>query len=246
MPEPDVVAVFDLDGTILASDLVESYLWTRLAGLPYRSWPAELFDLIGQAPRYLLAERRDRARFVHAFLRRYAGTHEDTLRRLVRDAVGDALLHRVRPEAVRRIREHRAAGHRTVLVTGTPEPLLAPLRPLFDDIEACRMRTVDGVMTGRLAAPPVVGAARADWLRRYTDEHGLDPARSYAYADSYSDRAFLEAAGRPCAVNPDPRLTRHALRRGWPVVRWGTHTTRRWEALVTAAALSGPYEKRTP
>ena len=242
-PEADVVAVFDLDGTILASDLVESYVWTRLAALPYRSWPAELLDLIGKAPRYLLAERQDRTRFVHAFLRRYAGTDESTLSRLVHEAVGDTLLHRVRPEAVRRIREHRAAGHRTVLVTGTLDVLVVPLRPLFHDIEACRMRTRAGVMTGQVSSPPIVGEARADWLRRYAVDHGLDLTRSYAYADSYSDRAFLETAGRPCAVNPDDRLLRHAVRRRWPVVRWGTHTTGRWEALVTAAALSGHDDK---
>ncbi len=80
------VAVFDLDGTIVASDLVESYVWTRLAGLPHRAWPAEFMDLILEAPRYLLAERADRARFVRVFLRRYAGTDEAVLRRLVRGA----------------------------------------------------------------------------------------------------------------------------------------------------------------
>ncbi|MDG9702551.1 HAD-IB family hydrolase [Streptomyces sp. DH37] len=232
-------AVFDLDGTIAASDLVESYLWTRLAGLPRRAWPAEFADLVLNAPRYLLAERADRARFVRAFLRRYAGTDEAALRRLVGEAVGNALLHRVRHEAVRRVRAHRAAGHRTVLVTGGLELLAEPLRPLFDDIEACRMRTRNGVMTGQVAARPPVGEARADWLRRYTAEHGLDPAHVYAYADSYSDRALLDAVGHPHAVDPDPRLLRHALRRRWPVLRWGAHTATRWEALAVAAGGAG-------
>jgi len=243
-PRPPVsneptVAVFDLDGTVVASDLVESYVWTRLAGLPHRAWPAEFMDLILDAPRYLLAERADRARFVRVFLRRYAGTDEAVLRRLVRGAVGDALLHRVRHEAVRRIRAHRAAGHRTVLVTGGLDVLAEPLRPLFDDIEACRMRTRDGVMTGRVAARPPVGEARADWLRRYAAEHGLDPAHAYAYADSYSDRALLDAVGHPHAVDPDARLLRHAVRRRWPVLRWGAHTATRWEALTVAAAGAG-------
>ena len=31
----------------------------------------------------------------------------------------------------------------------------------------------------------------------------------------------LEAVGRPVAVHPDPRLRREALRRGWPIERWG-------------------------
>ncbi len=97
------------------------------------------------------------------------------------------------------------------------------------------MRTRDGVMTGRLATRPPVGEARADWLRRYTAEHGLDPAQAYAYADSYSDRALLDAVGHPHAVDPDTRLLRHAVRRRWPVLHWGAHTATRWEALTVAA-----------
>ncbi|MCT9108933.1 HAD-IB family hydrolase [Streptomyces mirabilis] len=248
LPEPvpatgDVAAVFDLDGTILASNLVESYVWTRLAALPHRAWPTELLDLICNAPRYALAERRERAAFVHTFLRRYAGTDEQALARLVREAVGDALLHRVRPEAVRRIRAHRSAGHRTVLVTGSLDLLVRPLSPLFDDTVACHMGTRDGVMTGRTSSPPIVGEARGEWMRGYAADRGLDLKRCYAYADSYSDRALLETVGSPCAVNPDRRLLHHAARSQWPVVHWGTHTTSRWEALVAAAAL--PSKRRT-
>jgi phosphoserine phosphatase len=201
--------------------------------------------LVLDAPRYLFAERVDRARFVRVFLRRYAGTHEAVLRRLVRGAVGDALLCRVRHEAVRRIRAHRAAGHRTVLVTGGLDLLAEPLRPLFDDIEACHMRTLDGVMTGRVTTRPPVGEARADWLRRYTAGHGLDPARAYAYADSYSDRALLDAVGHPHAVDPDARLLRHAVRRRWPVLHWGAYTATRWDALAVAAGGAGGRKART-
>ncbi|MGI5479258.1 haloacid dehalogenase-like hydrolase [Streptomyces lavendofoliae] len=238
-----VGAVFDLDGTVLASDLVESYVWTRLALLPRRAWPAELMSLARDLPGYLMAERRGRSDFVHAFLRRYAGTEEAVLREVVLETVGDALLHRVRPRAVRRIREHRAAGHRTILVTGTPEPLVAPLRPLFDDVAASRLHTREGVMTGALAAPPPVGEARARWLNRYAADHGLDLAHAYGYADSYSDRAFLESVGRPCAVDPDARLLRHAVRHRWPVARWGAHTAGRWSALAAAVPPAGG---RTP
>ncbi|MEU3183880.1 HAD-IB family hydrolase [Streptomyces sp. NPDC006923] len=241
-----VAAVFDLDGTILASNLVESYVWTRLATLPRRGRPLELLSLVCDAPRYVLAEHRGRAEFVHCFLRRYRGTHEDTLRALVREAVGNALLHRVRPEAVRRIRAHRSAGHRTVLVTGSLDLLVEPLRPLFDDIVACRMTSREGIMTGQISSTPVVGDIRGSWVREYCAGHGLDVTRSYAYADSSSDRALLESVGHPCAVNPDRRLRRHASERRWPVAHWGVHTTTRWEALAVAASLPHRHHITTP
>lgn len=238
-PAEDAAAVFDLDGTVIAADMVESYLWARLASGALPGQLAELLDLACAVPRYLRAERGDRAAFVRAFLRRYQGADAAALRALVRDALADTLLRRVLPEAIRRVREHRAAGHRTVLVTGSLDLLVEPLRPLFDEVVACRLESRDGVLSGRLAAPPVVGEARAAWLREYAREHELSLPRSYAYADSYSDRPFLATVGRPCAVNPDLRLYRHAARRHWPVVRWGAHTASRWEALADAVRAGG-------
>lgn len=220
----DVAAVFDLEGTVVASNLVESYLWARLSATPRSRWPGELADLARSMPRYLRAERRDRGDFVRAFLRRYEGAAEDQLRELVDEVLGDALLQRVMPQAARQIRRHRAAGHRTVLITGAIDMLVTPLAGLFDEVIASRMHTRDGVLTGYLASPPLVDEARAAWLRRYAPEHGLDLSGSYAYGDSYSDRPLLELVGNPAAVNPDPALYVHAKRRRWPILNWGAHT----------------------
>lgn len=216
--------MFDLEGTLVASNVVESYLWARLTTLPRSGWLGELADLARCAPRYLYAERRDRGELLRAFLRRYAGVRADELRALVTDVLGDALLHRVMPEATRQIRRHRAAGHRTVLITGAVDLHVEPLSVLFDEVVASRMHATDGVLTGFLETPPMVDEARAAWLQQYAQCHGLHLDRSYAYADSYSDRPLLEAVGHPHAVNPDAQLFRHARRQRWVVHRWGAHT----------------------
>ncbi len=225
LPErADVAAVFDLEGTVVASNLVESYLWARLSVTPRTRWPGELADLARSMPRYLRAERRDRGDFVRAFLRRYEGAREEQLRELVDDVLADALLQRVMPHAARQIRRHRAAGHRTVLITGAIDVLVAPLEGLFDEVIASRMHVRDGVLTGYLESPPLVDEARAAWLRHYAPEHGIDLSGSYAYGDSYSDRPLLELVGTPAAVNPDPALYVHAKQRHWPILNWGAHT----------------------
>ncbi|MEI4896504.1 hypothetical protein Q8G71_35000, partial [Klebsiella pneumoniae] len=50
-PEPEgnvrereelTLAVFDMEGTILSSNVIESYLWLRLSDLPPEEWPFEL------------------------------------------------------------------------------------------------------------------------------------------------------------------------------------------------------------
>ncbi|MGH3573485.1 MAG: HAD-IB family hydrolase [Pseudonocardiaceae bacterium] len=233
LPErTDVAAVFDLEGTIVNSNVVESYLWARLATMPRSGWLRELADLARCAPQYLSAERHDRGELLRAFLRRYAGARVDELRALVTDVLGDALLHRVMPEATRQIRRHRAAGHRTVLITGAVDLHVEPLSVLFDEVVASRMHAKDGVLTGFLETPPLVDEARAAWLRHYAQANGLHLDRSYAYADSYSDRPLLEAVGHPQVVNPDSQLFRHARRRRWVVHRWGAHTGGLLEVLL--------------
>ena len=113
------------------------------------------------------------------------------------------MLTRLSPAAVRRIREHRAAGHRTVLITGAIRPLTRPLIPLFDHIEAAELAVDDrGICTGYLASSPLVGESRAAWMRQYAVEHGIDLAASYGYADSHSDLPLLEAVGQPGRRTP--------------------------------------------
>lgn len=236
----EIVAVFDLEGTVIASNLIESFLWTRLIGHPQSNWFGEIAALAAAAPRYLRAEQHSRGEFIRSFMRRYAGASEAGLRRLVHDRLGDALLRRALPEAIRQIRAHRAAGHRTVLITGTADVLIESLSPLFDEVVSSRLHARDGVLTGFLDAPPLVGESRVAWLRRFADTAGIDLPRSYAYGDSYSDRPLLEAVGNPVAVNPDPKLFRYAKRRGWRVEQWGEHTQGPVQALLeTEATTSG-------
>ena len=77
------------------------------------------------------------------------------------------MLQKASPAAIRRIREHRAAGHRTILITAAADIFVRPLAPLFDVVIGCELEVRDGRYTGFMASPPLVGEARAAWLRRY-------------------------------------------------------------------------------
>jgi alcohol-forming fatty acyl-CoA reductase len=238
LPErDDVAAVFDLEGTVVASNLVESYLWARLSALPRSRWSGEVTALARSLPRYLRNERRDRGEFIRAFLRRYAGANEAELAELFDDVLSQALLERALPEAVRQVRRHRAAGHRTILITGAIDVLVRPLEALFDEVVASRMHAIGGVLTGHLQQPPLVDEARAAWLQRHAASAGLDLSGSYAYGDSYSDRPLLELVGHPVAVNPDPALYAHARRRHWAVENWGTHARGAADVMIDTLAV---------
>lgn len=218
----DVLAVFDLEGTVLDSTVIRQYLQLRRRTLHLAKWPAEVADLVSSAPTYLKAEKRDRGEFIRAFMRRYQGVPAGTVREQVAGPLGHDMRRLLRPGALARIEEHRAAGHRTVLVTGSIDLLVEPIAHLFDEVVAGRMDERDGVMTGYLATPPLVDEARAQWLKTYAEQGGYDLSRSYGYGDSHADASWLLLMGHPYTVNPDLPLYRLARKNHWPIEDWKT------------------------
>jgi len=232
----DVLAVFDLEGTVVDSNIVQQYLWVRSAGVRKAAWPGEVLSILGSLRGYLRAEKRDRGEFIRSFLRRYEGMPVARLERIVHGGFADTMYRHTSPAAIRAIKAHRDAGHRTVLVTGSIETLAEPLAGLFDEVVGGHMHQKDGVLTGYLAKPPLVDEARAAWVRRYAEEHGLDLAASYGYGDSHADLVWLELLGNPHAVNPDTQLAREAQRRNWKIDKWkrGNRSPKRDVMVATA------------
>lgn len=224
--KPGVAAFFDMDGTLLSSNVIETYLWLRLRELSGTERFAELSRIAAKVPSLVQAERRERSAFLRSVYREYEGARLADLDAIADADLTDHVLARLSPDAVRRIRQHRAAGHRTVLITGAIRPLTRPLRPLFDHIEAAELAVDDqGVCTGFLSSSPLVGESRSAWMRGYAAEHGIDLAASYGYADSHSDLPLLEAVGRPVAVRPDVSLFRHARRHRWTIEDWASSSS---------------------
>jgi fatty acyl-CoA reductase len=216
-----VLALFDMEGTVISSNVVESYVWTRFADLESDEWPAELVSVFGRIPGYLQTDRRDRGDFLRTFFRRYEGASVAGVDELIDNHVAEFMFQKASPAGIRRIREHRAAGHRTIMITAAAEPFVRPFAPLFDLLLGAELEIRDGRFTGFMSQPPLVGEARAAWLRRYALQERVDLKRAYAYADSYSDLPLLRAVGNPVAVSPDSALYRHARRRRWPIEEWG-------------------------
>jgi fatty acyl-CoA reductase len=214
------LAAFDLENTLIASNVVDSYAWLASRHLPAGERAAFVADLMREAPSLLVLDRRDRGDFLRTFYRRYEGAPVDRLRDDGWELFYDLLLAKSFPAGIARVRHHRALGHRTILITGALDLVVEPLRPLFDDIVCARLGEADGKFTGRLDTLPPIGEARALVLADYAEAEGLQLEESMAYADSASDLPMLEAVGFPVAVNPEAKLAAIARRRGWHVEQW--------------------------
>jgi HAD superfamily hydrolase (TIGR01490 family) len=211
------VAAFDLENTLIASNVVESYSWLATRRLDQGERLRYALRTIAEAPGLLKLDRIDRGDFLRHFYRRYEHAPVDQIEEDSWHLFSDLILTKSFPAGIRRVREHRARGHRTVLITGALDFVVEPLRPLFDDIVCASLRQQGGRYTGGMGEVPPTGEARAQVMADYAAAEGLSLAESVAYADSASDLPMLEAVGFPVAVNPETRLSALARKRGWLV-----------------------------
>ena len=215
-------AFFDVDGTLVDSDIVRYAVGIRTAGMtpPLRwLWTAAFMPRI---PYYLALDRKSRAAFQRALYRIYQGLSTDDLAERAEALFRHHIEPRVYPAARARVTEHRRKGHRVVLVSGSVEAIVRPLAEsvAVRDVLAPRLEAVDGRLTGALEGPPLSGGQKAAAVASFAQAEEIDLEASFGYADSPDDVPMLEAVGRPAVVNPGRRLLETALARGWDVYRW--------------------------
>ena len=216
------LAVFDLENTLIASNVVESYAFLATRRLPPADRARFVLQTLAEAPSLLKLDRKDRGDFLRHFYRRYEGAPIAQLDEDSQELLTQLIMTKSFPAGFRRVREHRKLGHRTLLITGALDVVVQEtLAPLFDDIVCARMSIApNGTYTGELNEGPPTGEARAMIMQEYADAEGLNLEEAVAYADSASDLPMLEAAGFPVAVNPETRLAAIARKRGWLVEHW--------------------------
>ncbi|MDQ3182295.1 MAG: HAD-IB family hydrolase [Actinomycetota bacterium] len=216
----EVAAIFDVDGTLVGSNVVSYFAWLRMRELPAAVRPLWLAGFLIKIPYYWGLDKISRAHFNRAFYKNYAGWKPSRARHLGQESFAGFTLDRIFPDALQQLRDHKASGHRVVLLSGALDFLLEPMKDLADDVLCSTLAQENGTYTGELTGAPVAGDARARMLASFARRRGLDLSRSYAYADSISDLPMLEAVGNPVAVNPDRRLGTAAKDRGWKVEHW--------------------------
>jgi HAD superfamily hydrolase (TIGR01490 family) len=220
------LAAFDLENTLIASNVVASYSWLATRRLPRDERLRFVAKTLAEGPSLLALDRKDRSDFLRHFYRRYEGAPVGQIREDAAEMFSELILSKSYPAAIRRVREHRRLGHRTVLITGALDFVIEPLRPLFDDIVCAELGVQPTAgrrgptYDGELRDVPPTGESRAQALMDFAAANDLDLRESIAYADSTSDLPMLEAVGFPVAVNPETRLAALARKRGWLVEQW--------------------------
>jgi HAD superfamily hydrolase (TIGR01490 family) len=123
----------------------------------------------------------------------------------------------------RAVERHRDLGHLLAIVTGASPYAAQPLarRLGIPHVVASELEVAaDGSFTGRFVEPLCYGAGKIVRASRLAEQHGFALEEATFYSDSYTDLPLLEAVAEPVIVNPDPRLERHAKKKGWRIEAW--------------------------
>jgi HAD superfamily hydrolase (TIGR01490 family) len=213
-------AFYDLDGTLVRTNLVHVFAFTARNQQGVLKSVAKTAATLASVPMFLAADFWNRRLFNDLFFVRYRGESEDRLRAMSEELFDTVLKPSIFPGAYELIDKSRQLGLRQVIVTGALDLTVAPLaRHLkIDDYVTNRLEFVDGYATGRLLPPIMAAATKASWMRIYAEKESLNLSDCYGYSDSLSDLPMLSVVGHPTAVNPDIRLRSTALQHDWPVL----------------------------
>lgn len=220
------VAFFDLDRTVIAMNSASLWLRREVA-----AGHISRFQAI-QAAAWLAGYALGIASLDGALRRAIftlAGGYAAPVRSRMEAFFREHLREGYRPGALAALADHRRRGDRLVLLTASSsyiaEHVARDLR--FDAYLSNELEVdADGRHTGRTVGELCFGSGKLCHARDYVGRIGQRLEHCAFYTDSYTDLPVLEAIGHPVAVNPDQRLRREALRRGWKIVDWGLPGTK--------------------
>ncbi len=221
-PAPLRLALFDLDGTLLAGDT--DVLWCEFL----------VDEGVLDRETFATANREVAARYAAGAIAAvdFAAFYASTLSGrspaqwapLRERFVAATIAPKLGAASFELVARHRSAGDRLVLTTATNRFLTAPIaaRLGIDDLIATDLEIApggefSGRTTGIVNMREGKVARLATWLA--AEAQSLSSlASATLYSDSINDLPLLCAVGLPVVVDPDARLRAEAARRGWPVI----------------------------
>jgi len=130
----------------------------------------------------------------------------------------------IKPQALKLVQDHQAAGDTVVIITATNEFVTRPIAKAFgvDELLAIDLEVDDstGWYTGAIRGIPSFREGKVTRLEAWMQERGLDWSQVHTtfYSDSINDVPLLEKADVAIATNPDERLRALATQRQWRIL----------------------------
>jgi len=152
------------------------------------------------------------------------GMKHETLSIIAKEAAEEFLFNSFYNEALAEIKLLKSENADLVILSSAIDDICRPLAAHLgiENILCTEMETSDGTMTGSPLKSYCFGEEKKRRILAFCSEKGFDTASAWYYADSYSDLAALQTIGNPVCINPDRKLRKKALEKGWQIRIWKT------------------------
>lgn len=220
--QPKVLALFDLDHTLLPID--SDYNWGTflvkvgaVAAATFEADNQRLMDAYN-------AGTLDPSESLPILLAPLAAYPRSQLNVWHAQYMNEQILPAFTPQARALVAQHQNQGHLCALVTATNSFVAGPVGTAFGfkHILATEPEERNGEFTGRWVGTPCFKAGKVTKVNEWLAGMKLNLAgfeESWFYSDSSNDLPLLEAVSHPVACNPSESLERTAIERGWRIIK---------------------------
>ena len=213
------LTIFDLDNTILKGD--SDYSWiefliinNHVDGDFYRNKNDYFYDQYVEG-------KLDIHEYCEFALSTFIVLGKEKAEKLLDIFMKEIIEPMINIYILRILHKHYEAGDTLLLASATNSILVNRIgaRLEFKNIIGTDPEVKDGSITGKILGDPAIGDGKlkkvVSWMR---DNGKLDFSETTFYSDSINDLPLLESVEKPIAVNPDDRLRKTSVLRGWEIV----------------------------
>lgn len=215
-----VGAFFDVDNTLIkgasillfARGLAKRRFFTARQLLGF-IWVQMKFRMLGKESADDISSGREQA------LALVKGRKESEVIEMAQEIWAATIAERIFPDTKELADMHIQAGQQVWLVTASPVQLAQIIAKElgFTGALGTVAEVKDGRFTGRMVGHMLHGEEKKHAVIALANYEGLDLQRCTAYSDSVNDLPMLSTVGTAVAINPDSKLRKAALERGWEI-----------------------------
>lgn len=233
---PSGIALFDMDGTLLAWDCQLLFRHHVIKAEPLRWFSVPLFLFFLPFAKILGTENMKR--IFHCFLWKMPPERIVELSRSFAEKISNSIY--TAPKAS--LEQHKSSGHLTILSSASPECYAREVGDLLGfDI------SLGTVLENNRLFPDLTNHKGTEKIRRLREIlppsyfAGGQLVGSHGYTDSTADLPLLAACRDNTVVNPKPTLAALAESNGWKIIRpqrpWNTPGEKAWRVLLLLFAI---------
>ncbi len=147
------------------------------------------------------------------------GLHIEEVLKIGQECLQKDLLKRLKSKAVTLLKNHQKKGDHIVLLTSGSQMIMQNLAQYLgvDEFYCITPQTRNNVITAELSMPLCYAEGKIHYAKMAAQKNNLDLSEAYFYTDHHTDIPLLELVGHPHCVDPNRKLKKYALHKGWPM-----------------------------